>query len=153
MEFGFDSSGSGHQSEVFGLLNGRDRSPRYCRPQAGWFAASLGSGGGVVLAGELVEEALDALCMALDAALDHAMSDLKEFISIDASCLLSIDSSALSELLRYQLLAVTRQRRFCFDRASPPVVEILDLFDLRPILMSHADLNLPQVDSPEMSSR
>jgi anti-anti-sigma factor len=88
----------------------------------------------VVLSGEL-----DIACIgALRAALDQALLEGEGIILVDASQLTFIDSVALSELLRYQLAAVSRQRRICLEPVSGPVAEVLDLLDLSPILIARA---------------
>lgn len=96
------------------------------------FTATIDACGGLVFAGELTGGALDTLHIALDLAL----LDPGDLISIDASRLTSIDPSAVSELLRYQLIAAARQRQFCLERATPAVVKTLDLLDVGPILLS-----------------
>lgn len=97
------------------------------------FLARVDSFGHVILAGEL-----DIACIeTLRAALDQALLDGGEVIRIDAGQLSFIDSVAISEILHYQLVATTRQRRICFEHVSTSFAEILDLLDLASVLMEH----------------
>jgi anti-anti-sigma factor len=95
------------------------------------FRAVVHVGGPLALVGELDISGLDALRVALDQALLEA----HETIEIDATELSFIDSAAISELLRYQLVAATKHRCFVV-RASRQVAAVLGLLDLDPILVS-----------------
>jgi ABC-type transporter Mla MlaB component len=100
------------------------------RKPPGRFSASFDADGHVTLTGELGITRLDAL----RAVLDRALLGSGELLPVDVGRLWFIDPAAVSELLRYQLLASTRQRRLCLDPISAPVAMVVDLFDLRHIL-------------------
>jgi anti-anti-sigma factor len=101
-------------------------------PPGGWFTATVEPGSRVTVVGDLDINSLDAL----RSALDQAMLDPGRVLRIDASGLSFVDSTALGELLRYQLIAASQQRRLCIEPLSPAVAKVLDLFDLRHILTS-----------------
>jgi anti-anti-sigma factor len=94
------------------------------------FGAAIDSSGRIALTGELDITQLGALRGILDEALDRSGGPLL----VDAGHLSFIDQSALSELLRYQLLAAARQRRLWLDQVSDPVGMLVDAFDLQHIL-------------------
>ena len=71
----------------------------------------------------------------LRAALDQALVDGGPVISLDLAKLSFIDAAALSELLHYQLLALSRNQELRVESASDEVVAVFEAFDLRPILM------------------
>ena len=96
------------------------------------FVATVRPYGQVQLAGELDIGSLAAF----RAALNQALLDCAEVVHIDASRLEFIDSSAVSELLRYQLGAAVQRRQIRFEQVSPPVALVFDLLDLRHILMA-----------------
>jgi anti-anti-sigma factor len=98
---------------------------------AGGFTATVGPTGGVVLAGELDISGLNAL----RAALDQALLEPGAWLRIDAADLSFIDSAALSVLLRYQVAAAARHRWIRLEHVSHTVGAVLDLLDLRPVLM------------------
>lgn len=97
----------------------------------GLFRAVVHPGARVILEGELDISALDAL----RAVLDQALLDPDEVIEIDAAELTFIDSAAISELLRYQVVAAARQRRLHLEHVPSPVTIVLDALDLRHVLM------------------
>ena len=76
----------------------------------------------------------------LRAALDQALVDGGPVVSLDLAELSFIDAAALSELLHYQLLALSRNQELRVERASDEVVAVLEAFDLRPILMRSRSL-------------
>lgn len=123
--------------------------PRGARP-VGWFAATVDGSGRVVLSGELDMSGLEALRSALDQALDGP----GEVLNIDASQLSFIDSSAVGELLRYQLIAGGRRRRLRLEQVSSPVAMVLDVLELRHLLTTNdpgtaaADGTAPADDGP-----
>ena len=96
-----------------------------------WFSASVGPDGRVVLTGELDVASIDAL----RASLEVALIEPGEVILINCARLSFIDSAAIAVLLRYQLRAAVRQRRVLLEETSPHVTEVLDLLDLRHLLM------------------
>lgn len=94
------------------------------------FSAVIDRNGRIALAGELDITRLDAL----RAVLDEALGGPGSVLSVDVGELSFIDPAAVSELLRYQLFAATRQRRLWLNPVSDPVEMVLDLFDLHDIL-------------------
>ena len=99
--------------------------------------ATRGDQGHSTLAGEADATSIDEL----RAALDQALVDGGPVVSLDLAKLSFIDAAALSELLHYQLLALSRNQELRVESASDEVVAALEAFDLRPILMrprSHA---------------
>ena len=96
------------------------------------FAATVSPDGRVQLAGELDIGSLPAF----RAALDQALLDPGDVVRIDAMRLSFIDSSVVSELLRYQLAAAVQRRQIRFEEVSQSVALVIDLLDLRHILMS-----------------
>jgi anti-anti-sigma factor len=100
------------------------------RTTSGQFSAAVDPSGRIALAGELDITRLDTL----RAILDEALEGSGVILSVDASKLSFIDRSAVSELLRYQVLLAARQRRLWLDPVSDPVETVLDLFDLHHIL-------------------
>ncbi len=100
------------------------------RHASGHFSAAVDSGGRIVLTGELDITQLGALRGILDEALNRSRGPLL----VDAGDLSFIDQSAISELLRYQLLAAAQQRRLWLDPVSEPVGVLVDVFDLQHIL-------------------
>jgi anti-anti-sigma factor len=107
--------------------------------QGGLFRAVVYPGARVTLEGDLDISALDAL----RTALDQALLDPDEVIAIDAAELTFIDSAALSELLRYHVVAAARQRRLHLERVPGPVATVLDALDLRHVLMEEATITPP----------
>jgi anti-anti-sigma factor len=95
------------------------------------FSAALQPDGRVVLTGELDISGLEAL----RAALDQALCDPGDLLAIDAAQLSFIDSIAITELLRYGLKAAVRNRRLCLEPVSSAVGDVIDLLDLRHVLM------------------
>jgi anti-anti-sigma regulatory factor len=87
--------------------------------------------GHVALGGVLDVASLDALRVALD----QALLGSDDLIRLDAAELEIIDSAAISELLRYQLIAISQQKRFSLENVSGLVALILDLLDLRDLLV------------------
>ena len=90
------------------------------------FTAAVHSRGRVVLSGAFDRAGLDAF----RAAVDQALLEPAELIRIDASRLSCIDSTAVSELLRYQLTAFAHRRQLRLERVSVPVAEELDRLEL-----------------------
>ena len=103
------------------------------------FQAVVYPGARVILAGEFDITSLDAL----RTVLDQALLDPDEIIEIDLAELTFIDSAAISELLRYQVVAAVRQRRLHLQRVPGPVATVLDALDLRHVLMEEPGLALP----------
>ena len=95
------------------------------------FRATRGDQGHSTLAGEADATSIDEL----RAALDQALVDGGPVISLDLAELSFIDAASLSELLHYQLLALSRNQELRVERASDEVVAVLEAFDLQPILM------------------
>jgi anti-anti-sigma factor len=93
------------------------------------FTATVDSAGRVVLRGELDHCGIDGLRAVLDQALFEPGD-----ILVDVESLSFIDSSALTELLRYQLLAASQQRLLRLVRLSAPVAIVLDVHDLGHLL-------------------
>jgi anti-sigma B factor antagonist len=93
------------------------------------FTAAVDSDGRVVLAGELDRGGIDGL----RAVLDQALFDQGDIL-VDVANLSFIDSSALTEMLRYQLLAASQERQLRLVRVSEPVAVVLDLLDLGHLL-------------------
>jgi ABC-type transporter Mla MlaB component len=60
-------------------------------------------------------------------------------VSLDLAKLSFIDASALSELLHYQLLALSRHQELRVENASDEVAVVLEAFDLQPVLMRPRD--------------
>ncbi len=104
---------------------------------AAWFTATVHPDGRVVLSGELDVAGLDAFRVALD----QVIGDPGGLIRIDAARLSFIDSTAVSELLRYQLAATVRRSWLVLEQMSRPVAQVLDLFDLRHIFMAPVELS------------
>jgi anti-anti-sigma factor len=100
------------------------------RHASGHFGAAIDSSGRIALTGELDITRLGALRGILNEALDRSGGPLL----VDAGDLSFIDQSAISELLRYQLLAAARQRRLWLNPVSDPVGMLVDVFDLQHIL-------------------
>ena len=100
------------------------------------FRATVHPGARVTLTGELDIGALDAL----RAALDQALLEPDETIHINAVQLSFIDSTAITELLRYHLAAAVQHRKLYLEHVSRPVATVLDILDLGHILMNEADL-------------
>ena len=100
------------------------------RRQSDHFRASVDPCGRIALAGELDVTQLPALRAILDEALERSDAHL----SVDAGDLSFIDSAAVSELLRYQLVLAARQRQLWLDPVSDSVETTLGLFDLQHIL-------------------
>jgi anti-anti-sigma factor len=103
------------------------------------FTAWLDQSGRPVLVGELDIGGVDAL----RTVLDQAMLEPEDVISIDASALTFVDSSGIREVLRYELMAAASGRSLWLESASPPVLQILDILDLRHILLSPGDRTPP----------
>ncbi len=95
------------------------------------FTAAFDFEGRVVLRGELDRSGIDGL----RAVLDQALFEPGDIV-VDVEGLSFIDSSALTELLRYQLLAASQQRLLRLVRLSAPVAVVLDVLDLGPLLVS-----------------
>lgn len=98
---------------------------------SGTFTATMHPEGHVALGGVLDVASLDALRVALD----QALLGSDDLIRLDAAELEIIDSAAISELLRYQLIAISQQKRFSLENVSGLVALILDLLDLRDLLV------------------
>jgi anti-anti-sigma factor len=112
-------------------------------PHSARFRATVHPSARVALAGELDISALDALRVALD----QALLESDETIQIDAAQLSFIDSAAISELLRYHLVAASQQRRLQLERVSRPVATVLDILDLTHILTKEAILISPSSEA------
>jgi anti-anti-sigma factor len=110
---------------------GAPPSPARSWSYSGSFHAVVYPDAHVALAGELDVGALDAL----RAALDQVLLEPDEVVEIDAAQLSFIDSTAISELLRYHVIAAAEQRWLHLERVSWPVGNVLDILDLRHILM------------------
>jgi anti-anti-sigma factor len=95
------------------------------------FSAAVGPDGHVYLNGELDIAGLDAL----RAALEQAVLGPGDLLVIDIAGLSFIDSSAISELLRYQLTATSSRRRLCLTAVPDHIGQILDILDLRDLLV------------------
>jgi anti-sigma B factor antagonist len=95
------------------------------------FTAAVDVEGHVVLRGELDRSGIDGL----RAVLDQALFEPGDIV-VDVEGLSFIDSSALTELLRYQLLAASQQRLLRLVRLSAPVAVVLDVLDLGPLLVT-----------------
>jgi anti-anti-sigma factor len=99
--------------------------------------ATRGDQGHSTLAGEADVTSIDAL----RAALEEALVDGGPVVSLDLAKLSFIDAAALSELLHYQLLALSRHQELRVESASDEVTAVFEAFDLQPVLMrprSHA---------------
>jgi anti-anti-sigma factor len=94
------------------------------------FQVAMAPEGQVILAGEADIACLDSL----RAALDQAMLEAGTVITVDLADVSFIDTAAISEFLRYQLLASPRHQQFCLKNASGEVALALDVLDLRHIL-------------------
>jgi anti-sigma B factor antagonist len=103
------------------------------------FTAAIDSDGYVVLAGELDHCGIDGL----RAVLDQALFEPGDIV-IDVADLSFIDSSALTELLRYQLLVASQQRTLRLVRLSDSVAIVLDLLDLGYLLAPPPESELSQ---------
>jgi len=99
------------------------------------FSASFEPDGYVVLKGELDVTGIAAL----RDALDQAILATRESIVITATALKFIDSAAITEILRYNLIACIQDRDLLLDGVSDQVAVVLDAFDLCPILMKSVD--------------
>lgn len=95
------------------------------------FSAAIGPDGHVYLSGELDITGLDPL----RAVLDQAVLDSHDLLIVDVAGLSFIDSSAIAELLRYQIAAARRQRQLRLVGVPESIAQVLDILDLRPILM------------------
>ena len=100
------------------------------RRQPSKFRAAADPSGRIALTGELDITQLDAL----RAILDEALQGSQALLPLDAGELSFIDSAAVSELLRYQLVLAARQRRLWLEPVSDSVETTLGLFDLQHIL-------------------
>jgi ABC-type transporter Mla MlaB component len=83
------------------------------------------------LAGEADVTSIDALREALDRALVGGAS----VVSLDLAEPSFIDAAAVSELLHYQLLALSRHQELRVENASDGVAVVLEAFDLQSVLM------------------
>lgn len=95
-----------------------------------FFTATVEVDGTVTLQGELDISGIGAL----RAALDQALLAPEPLIMIDTSSLSFIDARAISELLRYQLIASSRRQRILLQNLSPQVARALDILDLSDVL-------------------
>jgi anti-anti-sigma factor len=108
------------------------------------FSATLGHGNRLILAGELDIAGVEAL----RAALDQLMLERDELLRIDASRLTFIDSLAISVLLRYQLAASVLHRKLFLESVSRQVGQLLELLDLRHLLLDGSAVEEPALDLP-----
>ncbi len=112
------------------------------------FSAAVRADGAVELAGELSLAELGAL----RAALDEALAAEGDLLRVDAERLTFIDTTAISELLRYQLLAAAERRLLCVERPSPFVTMVLDLLDLQHLLAASDEDAAPTAPTAVPSS-
>jgi anti-anti-sigma factor len=102
----------------------------------------------VALTGELDIRALDAL----RGALDKAQLEADDTIPIDAAQMSFIDSTAISDLLRYHMVAAAQHRCLYFKSVSRPVATVLDFLDLEHILVDQRSLTAQSDPRPATCS-
>lgn len=95
------------------------------------FTATSFAAGHVRLEGELDISGLDALRSVLEQALVGS-----DDVVVDVAGLTFIDSRAISELLRFQLVAAAQSREVLLLRPSPAVARVIDILELGHILMA-----------------
>jgi len=95
------------------------------------FRATAPEYGHAMLTGEADVTSIDAL----RAALDSALVEGAPVVSLDLAELSFIDVAAVSELLHYQLVALSRHQELRVENASDDVAVVLEAFDLQPVLM------------------
>lgn len=93
--------------------------------------ATIDTAGRIILEGELDVGGVDAL----HDVLEQALLEPRDIV-IDVSGLSFIDSRAITELLWFQLRAAALNRHLRLVRLSPPVTRVIDLLDLRHLLVA-----------------
>lgn len=98
--------------------------------QAEGLTVAVGPNGHLALAGEMDIACLDTL----RAAVGQALVDGAPAVTLDLARVSFIDTAAVSELLRSQLLAASGQQVIRIRNASVEVELVLEILDLRHIL-------------------